>query len=39
MEEKKKKKNRLALAIGIGIGIGMILYKVIFDVLWPMIFN
>jgi len=37
MEEKEKKKNGLTLAIGIGVG--MILYKIIFEVLWPMIFN
>ncbi len=37
MERKDKKKNLFSL--GIGIGLGMILYKVIFDLLWPMIFN
>ncbi len=37
MAEKKNKNQVFALAIGVGIG--MILYKVIFDVLWPMFFN
>ena len=37
MAEKEKKKKWLTLAIGIGVG--MILYKVIFEILWPMIFN
>ena len=35
MESKEKKKTGFALAIGIGVG--MILYKVIFEIIWPMI--
>jgi len=34
---KKKKNSGWALAIGIGIG--MILYKIIFELLWPMVAN
>lgn len=34
--DPKKKKNWVAFAIGIGVGI--LLYKLIFDVLWPYLF-
>jgi hypothetical protein len=34
---KEKKKNGLLIALGIAIGI--ILYKVVFELLWPMVFN
>ncbi len=37
MEEKGKKKKGLMFAVGIGVGI--VLYKLIFEVLWPMIFG
>lgn len=36
MDEQKPKPNYLQL--GIGIGLGMILYKVISEHLWPMLF-
>lgn len=34
--ENKKKKNWVGFAIGIAVGV--ILYKLIFDVLWPYLF-
>lgn len=34
-----EKTGKQYLSIGIWIGVGMILYKVIFDVVWPLIFN
>jgi len=37
MAEKGKTNKGLTLAIGVGVG--MILYKVIFELLWPMIFG
>jgi hypothetical protein len=35
----KNEKKRIGFATAIGIVIGMILYKVIVDLLWPMIFG
>ena len=37
MEPTKSKKTGIAFAIGLGIG--LILYKVIFQMLWPLIFK
>jgi hypothetical protein len=36
MAENKEKKKRTAIAFGIGLAGGIILYKVIFEWLWPM---
>ena len=36
---EKKDKKIPGVAIAIGIVIGMILYKVVFDIFWPMIFD
>lgn len=36
MEEKKKKSG---LQFAIGIAVGIILYKIISDVLWPLLFQ
>jgi len=35
----EKGKTNKALTLDIGLGVGMILYKVIFELLWPMIFG
>jgi len=37
MEKKKNKKRGIEFALGLAAG--MILYKIIFDVLWPMFFG
>jgi hypothetical protein len=37
MKEELKKKKGFTFALGIGVGI--ILYKVIFEFLWPIIFK
>lgn len=37
MKEEKTRKNSVLLAIGIALG--MILYKVIFELLWPIVFG
>jgi len=36
MAEKKEKKWT---GFAIGIGVGILLYKVVFEILWPMIFG
>ncbi len=34
----EKSKNKTGWALAIGIVVGVILYKVIVDVLWPLVF-
>lgn len=36
--EKQSMTKKKGIIFAIGIGVGMILYKVIFDILWPMFF-
>ena len=37
MEEEKNKKQQV-INFAIGIVVGIVLYKLVFDVLWPMLF-
>ena len=39
MTEKNTKKKKIGYAFVIGLAAGIILYKVIIDLLWPLLFG